>query len=585
MLCAGYLCKTFSVCYNFTSPELALICRPAHHSELQLPLKFTNKSRKMAKRKSATSLGKVAKKSKVVSAEKSRLSKTEITTFGKEVCEYAKYNSLVPLLAELDKCYALLKEKEDEKVEEDARLVALTLFKGFQKILSIRSMEDAKDEKKQLVAKWLQDKYSKFKAVLCLLIGEKLSFALSLQLDALDIFLGLIQLESTTEFAVELYQELVEALILSENGQVLEDLSSDNFIILEFVEKFTKYWDLQVFFFEKSLAEKIESWQNLDSEKKDVIFSNYLTIIRNGLLYVADVEQLHESPLWVSGKLPKSAFKSSIKTRYQKCLLALMKIADLSASQYKALLLILHKRIIPFMGVPASLMDFLTDAYDQEEDEIVPILALNSLWELMKNYNLEYPDFYTKLYSLLTPSILYTRYRSRFFRLCDLFLSSTHLSANMIASFIKRLARLALTASAPGVVIVIPFVYNLLKRHPTCMILLQNSEAINSEYEDTFNNHETDPLKTGAMGSSLWELETLMSHYHPNVATLAKIFGEPFRKPSYNLEDFLDWSYLSLYDSEKNRKYKGLASLEYEEWDSLFENESSNKVYMAGWQL
>lgn len=537
----------------------------------------------MAKRKAVTTLRKLSKKGKTEAPKNPGLLEAEITELGRDVIENAKFNSIVPLLAELDKLVKKLAVEEAENVEKLARVAALALFESFQKIISDGSMQDSSDEKKQLVAKWLQDKYTKFKEMLCFLIREKLSFELSLQLDALDVFFGLIQLESTQEFAVELYQQLVEALILSDNGNVLGDQSSDNFIIAEFSEKFNKYWDLQVYFFEKELVEKFESWQDL-GDKKNTIFANYLTIIRNGLLYVADTEKLHELPLWTSGKLPKTAYKSSIKTRYQKCFLALLKSTELSAVQYKALLLILHKRIIPFMGVPASLMDFLTDAYEQEEDEIVPILALNSLWELMKNYNLEYPDFYTKLYSLLTPSILYTRYRSRFFRLCDLFLSSTHLSANLIASFIKKLARLALSAPAPGVVIVIPFVYNLLKRHPTCMLLLQNLE-VSGEYTDTFDNSEKNPLNTGAMGLSLWELETLMSHYHPNVATLAKIFGEPFRKPSYNLEDFLDWSYLSLYDSEKNRKYKGLASLEYEEWDSLFEGGKTGKVYMAGWQL
>lgn len=535
----------------------------------------------MAKRKSAAPLRKTSKKSKNASTENPGLLEAQITQLGKDITETSKYNSIVPLLAELDKLITQLKAGEDEKAEKLARVAALALYEAFQKILADKIMQDTKDEKKQLVAKWVQDKYAKFRQTLLFLVRECLSFQLSLQLDALDIFLGLLQLESEQDFSVDLYQQLVENLLLSENGSVQGDQSTDNFIIAEFLGKFGKYWDLQVYFFEKLLVEKIELWENLETDKS-VIFSNYYTIIRNGLLYTEDSEQLHELPLWTSGKLPKTAYKLSIKTRYQKCFLAILKISELSAAQYKAILLILHKRIIPYMGIPASLMDFLTDAYEQEEDDIVPILALNSLWELMKNYNLEYPDFYTKLYSLLTPSILYTRYRSRFFRLCDLFLSSTHLSANLIASFVKKLARLSLSAPAPGVVIVIPFVYNLLKRHPTCMVLLQNPD-ITGEYKDTFDNLEKNPLKTGAMGSSLWELETLMSHYHPNIATLAKIFGEPFRKPSYNLEDFLDWSYLSLYDSEKNRKYKGLASLEYEEYDSLFEGKGN--VYMAGWTI
>ena len=70
--------------------------------------------------------------------------------------------------------------------------------------------------------------------------------------------------------------------------------------------------------------------------------------------------------------------------------------------QYKSVLMILHKRNNTIY-VPTAIIDgFLTDCYDLTDDLIVPILALNSLYELMKNYNLEYPDFYSKLYSLLT---------------------------------------------------------------------------------------------------------------------------------------------------------------------------------------
>lgn len=47
-----------------------------------------------------------------------------------------------------------------------------------------------------------------------------------------------------------------------------------------------------------------------------------------------------------------------------------------------------------------------------------------------------------------------------------------HLPATLIASFIKRLSRLSLSAPPAAVVAIIPLVYNLLKRHPTCMVLI-----------------------------------------------------------------------------------------------------------------
>ena len=54
-------------------------------------------------------------------------------------------------------------------------------------------------------------------------------------------------------------------------------------------------------------------------------------------------------------------------------------------------------------------------------------------------------------------------------------MSSSHLPANLVASFIKRLSRLALSASPAAIVTVVPFVYNLLKRHPSCMVLVHRS--------------------------------------------------------------------------------------------------------------
>lgn len=537
----------------------------------------------MAKRKAAAAPKKGAKKPRAQAPASTLLLEPEIAALSAAVLDKSTYNSIVPLLAQYDEIERVLSEREDTQVEAVARVTTVHLLKIFQKALLDRVMDTQKDDKKQLVGKWVLDKYARFKAHMCALVQRRLAFELSLQLDALDVMLALIRLEAAAgEFPLATYQQLVALVLRSECGAVLSNQATDNFVVLEFLASFSAHWDLQAYFFEQPLVAQLEAWLLLGADARLRVFANYVTLIQDGLLYTADTDALKQQPTWVECALPASAYKFNFRTRYQKCLLALMKCASLSVEQYKALLLILHKRILPYMGVAAGLMDFLTNAVDQEEDEVVQILALNSLWELMKSYNVEYPDFYTKLYSLLTPNLLYTRYRLRFFRLCDLFLSLTHLAANLVASFIKRLARLALTASAPGAVIVIPFIYNLLKRHPTCMVLLQNADGVAGA--DSFDEAETDPYKTGAMGSSLWEMETLMSHYHPNIATLAKIFGEPFRKPNYNLEDFLDWSYLTLLDSEKTRKYRGQASLEHEQWDTLFAD-GDKKAYVENWVL
>lgn len=530
------------------------------------------------------------------------LSLEELTNLSKEIDESLKFNNLVPLLEQFKLIKTKLIESIDPDVESTARKLSLLLYRNFNRINDeiISNGNGAKSsasEDKKMIIKWLLEKYTTFKDIIYGFIEDKLAGSTSLQLDLLDIILNFIRLESQRKsstsqvvfFPTQSYKSLTESILNSKNGEILFDGTTDNFIVLEFLDKFQKYWDLQFYFF-NNLSEVLNEWKQEKSEKDlQLIFANFLTVLRKGLLF--NEKTLEEEPLWIApnkeGKLPSSLYKHTLfKSQFQKSVIAMLSY-PLLQEQYKSVLTILHKRIIPYMSQPQSLMDFLTDCYDLTDDLIVPILALNSLYELMKNYNLEYPDFYSKLYSLLTPELLYTKYRSRFFRLCDLFLSSTHLSANLVASFIKKLARISLAASASGVVIIIPFIYNLLKRHPTCMIML-HKEDTESGYQDPFNSEEKNPLHTEAIKSSLWELDTLMTHYHPNVATLAKIFGEPFRKPSYNMEDFLDWSYNSLLQSEYDRKFKDKNSaLEFEEFDKVLDtsNSDSKSLLLEGWTL
>lgn len=124
---------------------------------------------------------------------------------------------------------------------------------------------------------------------------------------------------------------------------------------------------------------------------------------------------------------------------------------------------------------------------------------------LIQQHNLDYPEFFVKLYSLFTPTLFHTRYLARFLRLADTFLSSTHLPATLVASFLKRLSRLSLASPPHGVVAIISMTYNLLKRHPICMQMIHRPDVLPGR-GDPFDADEPDPLKTGALQSSLWEL-------------------------------------------------------------------------------
>ena len=58
------------------------------------------------------------------------------------------------------------------------------------------------------------------------------------------------------------------------------------------------------------------------------------------------------------------------------------------------------------------------------------------------------------------------------------FLKNRHLPAYLVASFSKRVARLCLFAPPAAILESLPFVYNLLVRHPSCHRLLHASASL-----------------------------------------------------------------------------------------------------------
>jgi U3 small nucleolar RNA-associated protein 19 len=235
----------------------------------------------------------------------------------------------------------------------------------------------------------------------------------------------------------------------------------------------------------------------------------------------------------------------------QEAWMKLLKI-NLDKPQRKTLLGLVSHHIAPWFLRIDLLMDFLVDSFNLGGS--MSLVALSGLFYLIQKRNLDYPQFYTKLYGLLDAQILHSKHRSRFLRLLDTFLASTHLPAVLVASFIKRLSRLCLYSPPSGIVIIVPLIYNLLKEHPACTFMihretpeLERKMRMKDEgLEDPFDMEEKNPMASRAIDSSLWEIETLQSHYHPNVATIAKMISEQFTKQGYNLEDFLDHSYGSV---------------------------------------
>ncbi|KAJ1652135.1 Maturation and nuclear export of 40S ribosomal subunits interacting protein [Dispira simplex] len=490
---------------------------------------------------------------------------------------------------------------------------------------TVRSHSDTKqaakenDETSAALAKvnrWLQEQYEQFLKMLWARLRSTQES--TLQVALLRVALQLLQKESSVlcrengyyTFPDALYQNLVVAVVNSVSY-------SDDFHNVWLTSYLHSYQDLHYYFL-KVVGEVFSPDQEVgESTRRDASKS---LALHSRVNIFRILESLHPLPASLDNtcqywgedptQLPKKerakrsrkkksssdreeSTKPSLPTCPQACRqvfsqawLAIMSY-PLDVDTYKRVLLVMHKQIIPHMEFPHQLFDFLIAAY--ESGGVVSILALNSLFTLIQEHNLDYPDFYTKLYSLFDRQVMHVKYRARLFRLTTLFLTSSHLPVYVVAAFIKRMARLTLTAPPGAIVAIMPWIYNLLKEHAKCMPMLhrpgetthgvllrpqldeqsdnqitQDSENPTTDHlpitdwlaSDCFDMSATDPKHSRALESSLWELKTLQSHYSPVVSSLAKMFSERFNKPPYILEDFLDHTYTTLFKADVERVSK-----------------------------
>ncbi|KAG5326525.1 NOC4B protein, partial [Acromyrmex heyeri] len=233
---------------------------------------------------------------------------------------------------------------------------------------------------------------------------------------------------------------------------------------------------------------------------------------------------------------------------------------ELTPQLHKQLLIVLLERVISHLEKPILLTDFLMDSLDA--DGPVGVLALQGVFILVTKHNLEYPNIFTKLYSMFEPEIFHTKYKARLFYLSDLFLSSTHLPEALVAAFAKRLARLTLVAPPEDILIILLFVGNLLLRHPGLKRLIdhpQGGEAPSNASTgagDPFLMEERDPLLSNALLSSLWEIRALQWHILPSIASAARFIREPLPSVEYDMASALERTGGHLFESELKNKVK-----------------------------
>ncbi|XP_071731883.1 protein NUCLEOLAR COMPLEX ASSOCIATED 4 [Rutidosis leptorrhynchoides] len=305
-----------------------------------------------------------------------------------------------------------------------------------------------------------------------------------------------------------------------------------------------------------------------------------------------------------SKDVPSSAIISKkMKLKFSKAWMSFLTL-PLPVDVYKEVLVTLHQAVIPYLSNPILLCDFLTRSYDI--GGVISVMALSSLFILMTEHGLEYPNLYEKLYSLLEPSIFIAKHRAKFFQLLDSCLKSPLLPAYLAASFAKKLSRLSLTAPPFGSLVIIALIHNLLRRHPSinCLVHQEDSDEKANDAShiktgiDHFNNEETDLKKTNAMRSSLWEIDTLRHHYCPPVSRFVLSLENDLTVRSKTTEvavkDFSSGSYATIFREETRRRvkqvplafYKSLPTSLFSEsdfcgWTFQSDNSSSNNVEIA----
>ncbi|KAL8561070.1 hypothetical protein ACOMHN_031014 [Nucella lapillus] len=454
--------------------------------------------------------------------------------------------------------------------DEDSS-VALAAVRGLQQVFAnffagghltaSTTSEKEQDGAQDRLCQWLRQQYH----TTCDAVLEKLESSDSkLREGALVTLMKFVEMEakhpvqghkSASAFPEQLMQDTVDKLLCP---------TEDREPLIARLSEMTEYDDVRYFLLK---ALKINLGKTPVTERTEKYLTNVLSLIYNLQLPEDDSDVLTNMLTSDGEELPpKISSTKAHKKLFTACLMGFLR-SDLPPSLYRRVLTKLDDKLLPFLSSPLLLADFLTESYNI--GGAISLLALNGLFILIHKYNLDYPDFYRKLYSLLQPQVFQTKYCARFFYLADIFLSSTHLPAYLVAAFIKRLSRLALTAPPAGARLCVVFVQNLLVRHPSCSMLVHRPD--HTCHTDPYLPEQGDPAVAAAMDSSLWEIKTLQQHYSPEVAHEAMKISQPIYKEQA-IADFLDDTTEHMIERAMKKKTVQNVPITVEKPSSLFDN-------------
>ncbi|XP_024963974.1 nucleolar complex protein 4 homolog B [Cynara cardunculus var. scolymus] len=473
---------------------------------------------------------------------------------------------------------------------------------------------------------WVRSKFDEFVQCLIQLSVSSTTSEEALREVVLDTLMECVKIGNAGKFHSSIYQKFIYSMVYS--------IAEADTLLNLLVSKYFKYIDVR-YFTCISLEKLIRTLdvkdcsdvrpKTEDTENESPARASGQLLIRNihhVISKIPTLEQLDEKSeyeVWnESGVFTKEGAKESkkikrtegkdgkvksskgvsssvkiskkMKLKFSKAWMAFLGL-PLPIDVYKEVLVTLHQAVIPYLSNPIMLCDFLTRSYDI--GGVISVMALSSLFVLMTEHGLEYPNLYGKLYALLVPSIFIAKHRAKFLQLLDSCLKSPLLPAYLAASFAKKLSRLALTVPPSGGLVIIALIHNLLRRHPSinCLVHQEDNGEVAKDVSsikpgiDLFNNEETDILKTSAMRSSLWEIDTLRHHYCPPVSRFVLSLENDLTVRSKTTEvaikDFSSGSYATIFREEIRRRVKQVPLAFYKAIPTSLFSESD----FAGWSF
>eukprot|EP00250_Pteridium_aquilinum_P005255 c15379_g1_i1 orf=41-1993(+) len=500
---------------------------------------------------------------------------------------------------------------------------------------------------------WLWDKYSEFLDVLLKFMVSPATSS-SVQVASVDALMEFVRQEKQGEFSNRLYSKLCSTLVLCKdfNSQMIEHLVSRYFNYIDVcchtcinlrklivtyhgpkhqgLEMITTDGSLVGTSFQSLMCNACDFLTRVNVPKttgKENAAVECWSKSRDGKVHkkAVDDKTQQTDTKKTTEKVKQLQDVKKLKSKVSRVWLTFLRL-PLTAVVYEKVLGQMHKTIIPNLTNPLLLSDFLTNSYNQ--GGLISVMALSGLFLLITEYGLEYPEFYNKLYALLEPSIFIAKYRARFFELLDLSLKSPLLPSYLAASFAKKLGQMALKSPPAGALIVIAIVHNLLRRHPSINCLVHQdygnaepplpnldenepnqeeaSAAANGEEvlgvqqargrqgADPFIVSESDPAKSNALKSSLWEMDTLRRHYCPAVsrfvASLEVDLTVRAKTTELAIKDFSSGSYSTIFSEEVKRRMKQVPLAFYKSTPTVLfpkasESQAPGLVDFSGWNF